>query len=209
MKKYSPKTLDDFVFPNDEAKEIITAYASGEIEQPLILYGSNGSGKTLLQRLIPNAIEGFEASVQMVNCADLKSASDIHDLYGRNKHFNRAFTVNGQRYNYVIFEEFLITNKKIIDALKIEIDQTLGTDLTMIATNRFDKIDYGILSRSIALELQPCAPHVFFPHARRILDSERVAFDDAKLLKCLEVTHTIKADNRKYYEALDRIFRSV
>jgi DNA polymerase III delta prime subunit len=124
--------------------------------------------KVLLQRLIPNAIEQKrEASVQVVKCADLKSADDIHDLYGSNKHFNRNFTINGQRFNYIIIEEFLMTNKKMIDALKIELDKTLGTDLTIISTNRFKKLTMGIVSRSTDLELVPCDPHTFFPPCKK------------------------------------------
>lgn len=208
-KKYSPQSLNDFVFPNDEARDIVDAYVLGGEERPLILHGMNGSGKSLLQRLIPNAIDKREASLQVVKCADLKSASDIHDLYGRNKHFNRNFTINGQRFNYIIIEEFLMTNKKMIDALKIELDQTLDTDLTIISSNRFDKIDYGIVSRSLTLELAPCEPHIFFPYAKKIFLAEGIDYDDQKLMKCLEVTYTMKPDVRKYYQAIDNLFRQL
>lgn len=208
-KKYSPQYLDDFIFPNEEARDIVDAYVLGHEEQPLILHGQSGSGKSLLQRLIPNAIEQREASVQVVKCADLTSARDIHDLYGRNKQFNRNFTIDGQRFNYIIIEEFLMTNKKMIDALKIELDKTLGTDLTILSTNNFDKIDYGIVSRSLTLELVPCEPHIFFPHAKKMFMAEGVDYDDQKLMNCLDVTYRVKADNRKYYQAIDAIFRKI
>ena len=208
-RKYSPQSLSDFIYPNVASKDIVDSYVLGGEDQPLILHGTNGTGKSLLQRLIPNAIEQREASVQVVKCADLKSAADIHDLYGRNKHFNRTFTVNGQRFNYIIIEEFLITNKRMIDALKIELEQPLGTDLTILSTNRFHEIDCGIVSRSIDLELIPCAPHIFFPHAKRMFAAEGVDYDDQKLLNCLQVTHTMRRDNRKYYQALDALFRTL
>jgi DNA polymerase III delta prime subunit len=208
-KKYSPQSLSDFIFPNSEAKDITEAYVSGVMERPLILHGSNGTGKSLLQRLIPNAIEQKQASLQVVKCADLKTAADIHDLYGRNKELNRNFTVNGQRFNYIIIEEFLMTNEKMIDAMKIELDDTLGTDLTIISTNRFDKIDYGIVSRSEKLELLACEPQVFLPHAKKMFESEGVDFDDQILLKSLEVTYALQQDNRKYYQAIDSLFRKM
>lgn len=207
--KYSPKSLSDFVFPNAEVEEIATAYASGNIDTPLILHGSSGSGKSLLQNLIPNAIENRKASVNVIKCADLKSADDIHDLYGRNKHFNRTFTCEGQRFNYIIIEEFSITNAKLVDALKIELDETLGTDLTIISTNRFNEIDGGIKSRCETLEVNPCKPSIFFSHAKKMFDAESVAIDDSVLMKCLEVTYALNQDNRKYYQALDKIFRSI
>ena len=207
--KYSPKSLSEFVFSNVETRELVTAYASGQLKRPLILHGVNGGGKSLLQTLIPNAIEGREASVQVVKCADLKTASDIHDLYGRNKLFNHLFTVDGQRFNYIIIEEFLLTNRRLIDAMKIELDKSFGTDLTILSTNYFDKIDDGIVSRSEELEIHPCEPNVFFPHAKKMFELEGVEMDDAHLLNCLEVTYMKGADNRKYYSAIDAMFRKI
>jgi chromosomal replication initiation ATPase DnaA len=207
--KYTPQSLDDFVFSNEETRELATAYASGHLKKPLILHGVSGGGKSLLQKLIPNAIEGREASVRKVKCASLKTADDIHDLYGRNKQFNRLYRDEGQRFNYIIIEEFLFTNMRLIDAFKTELDETLGTDLTIISTNRFDKIDDSIVSRSEVLEIHPCEPHVFFPHAKKMFEAENVQIDDAHLMKCLEVTHSLKADNRKYYSAIDAMFRKM
>jgi chromosomal replication initiation ATPase DnaA len=207
--KYTPQSLDEFVFSNEEVKELATAYASGHLERPLILHGVSGGGKSLLQKLIPNAIEGREASVRKVKCAALKTADDIHDLYGRNKRFNRLYRDEGQKFNYIIIEEFSLTNKRLIDAMKIELDETLGTDLTIISTNRFDEIDDALVSRSEVLEVHPCDPHVFFPHAKKMFEAENVQIDDAHLMKCLEVTHSLKADNRKYYSAIDAMFRKM
>lgn len=207
-KKYSPKTLNEFVFPNDEATELINAYSSGEIERPLILYGSNGTGKSLLQRLLPNAIEGCQAKVDLVKCADLKSASDIHMLYGKNRNFDLMFREN-EKFNYKIIEEFLITNQRMNDALKIELEKTHGVTITLISTNRYGKIDEGIISRAETLELLPCEPQLFFPHAKRIFECEGVEIDAEMLMTCLEVVYTKWRDNRKYYQAIDAMFRRI
>ena len=208
-KKYSPKSLNDFVFPNKDSKDLVLAYASGEIERPLILHGTSGTGKSVLQRLIPNAIEKSDAVVNRVKCADIKNASDIHNLYGRNKHFQRNFKVNDQKFNYFIIGEFLMTNKRLSDALKIELDDTLGIDMTILSTNRFNEIDDGIISRCEVLELHACEPNIFFPHAKQIFVNEGVNIDDNTLMKCLDVTYIVHKDNRKYYQAIDNIFRSL
>jgi hypothetical protein len=42
-----------------------------------------------------------------------------------------------------------------------------------------------------------------------MFELEGVEMDDAKLMKCLEVTHALKADNRKYYSAIDAMFRKI
>jgi replication-associated recombination protein RarA len=206
-KKYSPNSLDEFIYPNNEVRDLVTAYTNGDIERPLILYGSSGSGKSLLQRLIPQAIECKETQVNKVICSDLKLPRDIHDLYGRNKHFNNVFTVNGQRYNYFIIEEFYMKSIRLNDALKIELDRSLGTDLTIFSTNRFELIDSGILSRSEVLEVQPCTPSIFFPHAKKIMQAEEIDISDYDLLVKLNAIYVAYKDNRKYYSMMDALIR--
>ncbi len=206
MTKYRPQTLSEFVYPNEETKELVEAYASGEMKSSLILHGASGCGKSLLQELIPNAIENSNANLQRVLCADIQTAKDVHELYGKNKKFDNLFKDN-DHFNYIIIEEFLITNQKISDAFKIELDKRNGVDLTIISTNYFDKVDKGIVSRSIELELIACEPKKFFPHAKRIFDSEGVHIDYSVLMNCLEVTYTLNQDNRKYYRAIDKLLR--
>lgn len=206
-KKYSPKLLNEFIYPNNEVRDLVTAYASGDIERPLILYGSSGSGKSLLQRLIPQAIESKETQVNKVICSDLKLPRDIHELYGRNKQFNNVFTVNDQRYNYFIIEEFYMKSIRLNDALKIELDASLGTDLTIFSTNRFELIDSGVLSRSEVLEVQPCTPSIFFPHAKKIMQAEEIDISDYDLLVKLNAIYVAYKDNRKYYSMMDALIR--
>ena len=187
---------------------MVLAYASGELEAPLLLHGTSGTGKSLIQRLLPNAIEKKEAQFQKVKCSDLKNASDIHDLYGRNKMFNKNFTVNDQRFNYIVIEEFLMTKTAMSDAMKIELDDTLGTDLTILSTNRLDEVDVGIKSRCEVMHVPPCSPQLFLPYAKKILDSVSVEYDDDVLFDGLSLVYKLSQDNRKYYQWLDKVIRS-
>lgn len=208
IKNYSPKSIHEIVYPNTEVSEVVFAYASGELEAPLLLHGTSGTGKSLIQRLLPNAIEQKEAQFQKVKSSDLKNASDIHDLYGRNKMLNKNFTINDQRFNYIIIEEFLMSKAAMSDAMKIELDETLGTDLTILSTNRLDEVDTGIRSRCEILHVPPCAPQIFLPYAIQILDSLSVNYDVNVLLDGLKQVFKSYADNRKYYQWLDRVIRS-
>ena len=208
IKNYSPQSIHEIVYPNNEVKEMVFAYASGIPQTPLLLHGTSGTGKSLIQRLLPNAIENKEAQFQKVRCSDLKNASDIHDLYGRNKMLNKNFSVNDQRFNYIIIEEFLMTKAALSDAMKIELDDTLGTDLTILSTNRFDEVDVGIQSRCVPLHVPPCTPQIFLPYAKKILDSVSVEYDDDVLLDGLKQVFKTYADNRKYYQWLDKVIRN-
>ena len=208
IKNYSPKSIYEIIYPNSEVKEMVFAYASGELEAPLLLHGTSGTGKSLIQRLLPNAIEKQELNLEKVKCSDLKNASDIHDLYGRNKMFNKNYTINDQKFNYIIIEEFLMTKTAMSDAMKIELDETLGTDLTILSTNRLDEVDVGIKSRCEIVHVPPCAPQLFLPYAIQILNSLSVNYDVNILLDGLKQVFKTYADNRKYYQWLDRVIRA-
>lgn len=208
-RKYSPTSLSDFIFPDEESRELVMAYATGEIDRPLLLCGGSGTGKSTIQRLLPDAIEEKDASIRKIRCADMKIPEDIHKFYGRTKYFSKDFRDEGQRYNYFVIEEFLLKTDKLNDAMKIELDESLGIDLTILSTNRLEQVDSGIISRCEVLELKPCMPDVFFPRAKQIFASEKRDVDDRHLMKCLEAVYVLNADNRKYYSALDSIFRKM
>ena len=203
-KKYSPKSLDEFVYPNDEVKRVITHYASGEIVRPLILHGTNGCGKSLLLELLPNAIEQKKAQVTRVLCTDLNDANDVHRIFGVNTKFNAMFKYN-EIFDYFILDEFNITNKKVVDALKIQLDRNLGRALTIISTNRLDLVDSGFQSRCKKLEIPPCTPSVFMPHAMKIFNGENLSIDSEKLKNFLEDVYKKTRDNRKYYERIEEL----
>jgi DNA polymerase III delta prime subunit len=203
-KKYTPKSLDEYIYPNEEVKRVITQYASGKIARPLILHGTNGCGKSLLLKLLPNAIEKTNAHVTRVLCSDLNDANDVHRIFGINTRFDAMFKYN-EIFDYFIIDEFNITNKKVVDALKIQLDRNLGRALTIISTNRLDLIDVGIQSRCKVLEIPPCTPSVFMPHAMKILNGENLSIDSEKLRSFLEDVYKKTRDNRKYYERIEEL----
>jgi len=209
-RKYSPKSIKEFVFPDSYSKEIINAYTSGVLDKPLLLYGSNGAGKSSLQRLLPDAIERRKASTYTILCSDLKTPQDVHKAYQIiEKRFNKFFRVDNQKYNYFIFDEFSIKSDKLNDALKIELDTSLGTDISIFCTNRIDEVDKGIISRCEIVEIQPCKPEMFFSHAKQIFNFEEKEIDDEFWMNCIHAVYAICPDNRKYYSAIDSIFRKL
>lgn len=206
-RKYSPAFIGDLIFPNAHVKSVITAYASGEVRRPLILCGRNGTGKSLIAKLLPKAIEGMEeVQVTHVKAHKLNSDSEVDELFSRNKIFDLFFTVNGQRYTYNVIEE-MNSCIKGRNAFRIALDKYMGTDLTIITTNEIAQIDKGIRSRCEVLEVPACTPVVFFSHAKRIMEKEGIGIKDNALLAALEASYDIAPDNRGYYKVLDGLFR--
>lgn len=205
--KYRPKTLSEYVFPNDEVREVATAYATGQQSRPLILHGSSGSGKSLLAELIPKAIQGYEETI--INCLmsyNLNSSKEVCENFEKGKFFDLMFC--GQKFNYFIVEEVNVVVKGA-DALRVIMDKYLGTDLTIFTSNEINKVDGGIKSRCKRLHVPPCEPRVFFPRALEIVNSEGYEIDPDELLAMLKAIYDVKPDNRRYYEKLDDLLQKV
>ncbi len=207
-KKYSPRSLADFVYPNKHVEEVAKASGTGEITRPLILSGTNGTGKSLLSELIPQQIEGFEPQVNRVRSCDLNSSKEIYSQFTRNKQFDKLFKPNNQRFSYNIIEEVNF-DTKARDAFRVVLDEYRGVDMTIMTTNEIGKIDVGVRSRCEVLHVPPCEPHVFFPRAKAIIEAEGYSIDDDSLMAAMDAVYDAKVDNRRYYQTIDEILRKI
>ena len=205
--KYRPKTLSEYVFPNDEVREVAMAYASGNQSRPLILHGTFGTGKSLLAELIPHAIETeVKPRIEKVKSFELHSSKEICEQFEKNKNFDLLF--GRQKFNYFIVEEVNFVVKGA-DAFRVIMDKYLGTDLIILTSNEIHKVDGGIKSRCKCLHVPPCEPHVFLPRALDIVHSEGYDIDPKELLAMLEAVYDVKPDNRRYYEKIDELLQTV
>jgi DNA polymerase III delta prime subunit len=205
--KYKPKQIGDLIFPNINVKNVVTAYASGQVTRPLILCGRNGTGKSLIAGLLPKAIEGIDrVMTTYIKPYELNTDKEVDKLFTRSKQFDNLFTTNGQRFSYYVIEEMncCIGGR---NSFRTALDNYTGVDLTIITTNEVARIDKGIRSRCEELEVPACTPEVFFPFAKKIMEKEGVEISDEALLEALEAVYEEKPDNRRYYQEIDRLFR--
>ncbi len=205
--KYRPQTIDDFVFATPKLETIIKRYTKSKSMLPLVLYGSYGTGKSLLADLIPKAIDGDDVIVSRVNAEELNNAKDVRDKFFRSPHYDKLFSTNGQKNNYTVIEEVNF-DPKAKGALRVCLDGMAERELFIFTTNEVEKIDRGLLSRAEVVEVLPAPPDCFFPRAQHILRSEGVDLDDSVLRDVLETVYENDYDNRAYYRALDEIIEA-
>ena len=74
--KYQPQTINEVVFGNDESRLLIEDIVSGILPFPfegktgILLYGTFGTGKTTLARILPEAIERGQTGQPLAFDAD-------------------------------------------------------------------------------------------------------------------------------------------
>lgn len=205
--KYRPKNISEFVFANEQVARKVKRYAQGKTVRPLVMYGPNGTGKSTLAELIPQALEGEQVKVNKVKAEDLNSNAEVRKIFTRSKQFDKLFTPEGQSRNYTVIEEVNF-DPKAKGAMRESLDEMEGRDLIIFTTNELDKLDLGLLSRAELVEIPPVSAERFLPRAQEILKAEGVNLGDSSVLEVLESVYEVHADNRSYYKAFDEIIEA-
>lgn len=206
--KYSPKSIADFVWANDQLERKMMDYANGRNSRPLVLQGPFGTGKSLLATLIPKAIDGDKVKIEHANAERLNNDAEVRKIFQRDKQYDSLFVPAGQSQTYTVIDEVNF-NPKAKSALRTCLDDFVGRDLTIITTNEIEKLDPAILSRAEVVFVPPVPPERFLKQAQKILIAEGVVLEDAVVSEVLESTYAKCKDNRAYYKAIDDLISRV
>lgn len=198
--KYAPSTLSEVIYPNDAVRKRIGAYAAGHLDRNIILHGVNGTGKSTIARLLPNAIVGGQADIENEDFDELLSRKDLKD------HLQRICMANkfgGQGKVFLVFEEF--DNAKITpNKLWTAMDKCAAELQVIISTNHLHKVHRSVRDRCDCIEIGKSSANQVLPRAQHILLSEELKLPDKYVLG-----HLQKADwsgsIRAYMQLIDEL----
>lgn len=180
--KYAPASLNEAIYPNDAVRKRIAAYATGHLEGHIILHGPNGTGKSTIARLLPDAIVGGQASIENDDFDALLSRKDLKD------HLQRICMANkfcGQGKVFLIFEEF--DNAKITpNKLWTAMDKYADELQVIISTNHLHKVHRSIRDRCDLVEIGKSNANNVLPRAKYILANEGLSLPDKYVLGHLQ-----------------------
>jgi DNA polymerase III gamma/tau subunit len=206
--KYAPKSLNDFIFYNDETEYTIRAVVSGDYVIPeqgttgLLFYGPAGTGKTALAKLLPDFIEqargGDLAMIEFYNCGEGNDdgASMIKNINA--KLDKTPFSSSG--LNFYVLDEVDHLSKKTMLALKGILNAKRS--LFVLTTNNISKIDPVLLDRCLRLPFLQAPAIKWVPLARRIAtDFGLPEMDDNALT---ELCQRAQGSARELYRSIQR-----
>ena len=198
--KYAPKTLSEIVYPNIAIERRILGYASGHLENHIILHGSNGTGKTSVASLLPYAISGANAQVEDKDYdavlkqpnikAYLRNACQTSKLYGVDKFF-------------LVFNEF-DNAKTNVSKLWTAMDDCADQLMVIITTNEPMSIHKSIRSRCDLIEMPAIKPNAVIARAQHILSAEGLILPNEQVLSYLKTVEHF-GNWRKYMAVLDEM----
>jgi DNA polymerase III delta prime subunit len=173
VEKYRPDTLDGYVGNQAIIDKVRVYLQSGDVPH-LLLFGSAGTGKTTLAKLIANNID---CDLMYVNASDENNVDTVRD-----KIKNFASTIGFRQWKLVILDEadFLTPNAQA--ALRNLMETFSKTTRFILTCNYVEKIIDPIQSRCQVFAITPPSKKDVAIRVSEILKQESVTFKPEDLV---------------------------
>jgi replication-associated recombination protein RarA len=203
-----PKTINDFIYGNEESRLRIEDFITGSQPLPcagksgVLLYGVYGTGKTTLAHMLPNAIEvGTTGHVQAlpehyIGCRQGLNGVQVSQTIDKILATN---SLNASGKHYIIIDEVDVLTKQAQESLKSSLNTTRG--VFVLTTNSVSRLDKGLLDRCVLVEMNASDPQAYLPLAHKITAAHEVVLNDEDLIQ------TIKGANGSLRNVINNVSR--
>ena len=168
VEKYRSKALDEYI-GNEQLKQIVSQYINNNDIQNLLLYGTPGTGKTTLAKLIVNNIN---CDFLYINASDERGIDTIRD-----KVQGFASSASFKPLKIIILDEADFLTIQAQASLRNIIETYSRTTRFILTCNYLERIIDPLQSRCQVLKITPPSKKEVAQHVAGILEQESINYE--------------------------------
>jgi DNA polymerase III delta prime subunit len=172
VEKYRSQTLENYV-GNEQLKQIISKYIETNDIQNLLLYGTPGTGKTTLAKII---VKNINCDYLYINASDERGIDTIRD-----KVQGFASSASFKSIKIIILDEADFLTIQAQASLRNIIETYSRTTRFILTCNYLERIIEPLQSRCQVLKITPPSKKETAQHVANILETEGVNYEVEQL----------------------------
>lgn len=172
VEKYRPKSVDSYVFRDDDQRRQVNNWIKEKSFPHLLLSGSAGIGKTTLAKMLIHEIGIEEYDVLEINASRTNSVDDVRD-----KIMNFVSMIPFGPFKVVLLDEADYLSHNAQAALRGVMEEFHSTARFILTCNYLNKIIPAIQSRCQSFHMIKIDQTEFTARAATILVEENVDFE--------------------------------